>query len=538
MSAVMSVNVNGGGISEATGLVGILEASGVLGVLNAFGPALPILVLLSSLVASAFVFSIPDRRTRLRRTFYLGGEVLKLFFVILMLVLISTGETLETRIPLLPGVDFVLQGDPLAMLFLTLSAGLWLLTTLYSIGYLRDSPHRRRFYGFFGLCVTATAGIAMSGNLLTFFIFYEMLTLATYPLVVHNEDRASLESGRKYLKYTLAGGVVLLAGVVWLHVLAGPVEFAAGGSIPEELGDESYWPLVAIFALLIGGLGVKAALVPLHGWLPSAMVAPAPVSSLLHAVAVVKAGAFGIMRVVYEVFGIGFSADLGLTGTGPLAAVAGVTIIYGSLMALTQDEIKKRLAYSTVSQVSYITLGVAIFGPLATVGALAHLVHQGVMKVTMFFCAGILDQMLGIKKVEQLDGVGYRLPLTMGAFTIAGLGMIGLPPMAGFVSKWYLGLGALEAGQLWVVAVLIASTILNAAYFLPIIYRAWFKRQTEIWAEQRANHRFEADWLMLVPVLITAAMTLALGLLAGFELSPLSWAEFILEQEYLEEEFE
>jgi multicomponent Na+:H+ antiporter subunit D len=499
--------------------------------LQSFYAALPILVLLSSLLASAIVFLLDESRDRLRTVVYLGGEVVKLVLVLVMLGAVYLGETFETRVPLLPGLDFVLRGDSLAMLFITLSSGLWLLTTLYSIGYLRDSPNRSRFYGFFGLCVTATAGIAMSGNLFTFFVFYEALTLATYPLVVHKETPAALAAGRKYMWYTLSGGAVLLVGIVWLHVLAGPVEFIPGGAVPRELAVESYWPLVAAYLLLIAGLGVKTALVPLHGWLPAAMVAPAPVSALLHAVAVVKAGAYGIMRVVYDVFGIEFSAELGVTGAGPLAVVASVTIIYGSIRAITQDELKKRLAYSTVSQLSYITLGVAIFGPLATVGALAHLVHQGIMKITMFFCAGLLEQTLGIHSVREMSGVGRRMPLTMGAFTVAGLGMIGLPPMAGFISKWYLGLGGLEAGQWWVVGVLIASTILNSIYFLPIIYAAWFRKPGGEWKSYRET-RLESDWLMLAPVLTTAALTLGVGLLAGLELSPLSWAELIMEQEY------
>jgi multicomponent Na+:H+ antiporter subunit D len=242
---------------------------------------------------------------------------------------------------------------------------LWLLTTVYAIGYLEGSPHRSRFFGFFSLCVTATMGIALAGNLLTFFVFYEMLTVVTYPLVVHRGTVGSLKAGRTYLIYTLFGGVVFLLGAVWLHSLVGAADFVVGGSVAHLLATHRT-DLVIVFALLITGLGVKAALVPLHGWLPEAMVAPAPVSALLHAVAVVKAGAFGIVRVVYDVFGVETAAALGVLG--PLAVVAAVTVLYGSVRALTQDDLKRRLAYSTVSQLSYITLGVAILGPLATTG--------------------------------------------------------------------------------------------------------------------------------------------------------------------------
>ena len=225
--------------------------------------------------------------------------------------------------------------------------------------------------------------------------------------------------------------------------------------------------------LLVLGLGVKAALVPLHGWLPQAMVAPAPVSALLHAVAVVKAGAFGIVRVVYDVYGVEFAADLNLLL--PLGVMAAVTIIYGSIKALSQDNLKKRLAYSTVSQVSYIALGTATLGPIATIGGVVHLVHQGVMKITLFFAAGNYAETLGVHKVSEMNGVGRRMPGTTLAFTVGALGMIGIPPVAGYVTKWYLGLGALEAGAAaWVLPVLIISSLLNAAYFLPILYRAWF----------------------------------------------------------------
>ncbi len=489
---------------------------------------LPLLVILSSALASSLVFFLNDKRGRLRTAVYLGGEVVKLALVLLMLRGIYAGESYETRIPLLPGVDFLLRANALSMLFLTLSAGLWLLTTLYSIGYLRDAPHRSRFFGFFGLSVSATAGIALAGNPLTFFIFYEMLTLATYPLVVHRDTPEALAAGHTYLAYTLAGGVVLLAGVVGLHVVAGPVEFIAGGAL--EGTEAGRGALVAVFVLLIAGLGVKTALVPLHGWLPVAMVAPTPVSALLHGVAVVKAGAFGVVRVVYEVFGIEFSRELGVTL--PLALLAATTIIYGSVRALSQDELKRMLAYSTVSQVSYIVLGIALAGTLDTVGGIVHLVHQGIMKVTLFFCAGVVAETLGIYRISEMGGVARRLPLTMAAFAVAAFGMMGLPPMAGFISKWYLGVGAVEAGQPWAVAVLATSTLLNAAYFLPVIYAAWLKEPLGKWKEKRPTTRFEADWLLLFPTLALALLVPAAGLLAGLDFSPLAWARLIASREW------
>jgi multicomponent Na+:H+ antiporter subunit D len=276
---------------------------------------------------------------------------------------------------------------------------------------------------------------------------------------------------------------------------------------------------------------VKAALVPFHAWLPIAMVAPAPVSALLHAVAVVKAGAFGIMRVVYEVYGIETAQALGLTA--PLAAIAAVTILYGSLRALSQDDIKRRLAWSTVSQVSYITLGVALASPIAAIGALAHLIHQGLMKITMFMAAGNLAEGLGVKKVSQMNGVGRAMPGTMAAFTLAALAMIGLPPLAGFVSKWYLAAGGLEAGQGWVIALLLGSSLLNAAYFLPMLHRAWFVEPAEALRDGLARPRI--GWMLAAPPLATAALVLIAGGLANAPFSPLEWTRFIVTLEYPQE---
>jgi multicomponent Na+:H+ antiporter subunit D len=484
----------------------------------------------SSLLTGLVIFLLAERRRMLRPTLNLAGATVKLVLVGVMLWGVGRGEEYEARYALLPGVDLVLRADALAMLFVTLSALLWLLTTLYAVGYLEGSPHPSRFFGFFSLCVTATMGIALAGNLFTFFIAYEMLTLATYPLVVHRGTRSSLRAGNIYLGYTLGGGALFLVGIVGLHRLVGPVEFVPGGVL-SALGPEHRGTLVILFAIVIAGLGVKAALVPLHGWLPEAMVAPAPVSALLHAVAVVKAGAFGIVRVVYEVYGIEFAADLGVLT--PLAIVASVTIVYGSLRALAQDDLKRRLAFSTVSQVSYIALGVGIFGPLGTTGGLVHLVHQGLMKITLFFCAGNLAETLGIHGIREMNGVGRRMPWTMVAFTVAAFGMIGVPPMAGFISKWYLGLGAVDAGMPWVVPVLLASSVLNAAYFLPIVYAAWFKAPEASWSDEPVRGGLETDWRLLVPALATATFTLAVGALAGTSLSPLDWARLITAREYL-----
>lgn len=492
---------------------------------------LPDLIVLSSLLPGLVIFMLREESHGLRTALNLFGAVLKLGLVGVMIWGVFHEQVFETRWTLAPGLDLVLHADELSVLFVTLSTALWLVTTIYAIGYLENAPHRSRFFGFFSLCVTATVGLALAGNLFTFVIFYELLTLATYPLVAHKGTPEAVRGARIYLAYTLAGGMLLLLGAIWLRTIAGPLDFAQGGILAGIPGlDPSV--LTWIFVLLIAGLGVKAALVPLHGWLPQAMVAPAPVSALLHAVAVVKAGAFGIVRVVYDVYGVEFADSLNLLA--PLGALAAFTIVYGSMLALSQDHLKKRLAYSTVSQVSYIALGTAIVGPLATIGGVVHLVHQGLMKITLFFAAGNYAETLGIHRVSEMNGVGRRMPGTTLAFTIGALGMIGIPPVAGFVSKWYLGLGAVEAGAVaWVMPVLIASSLLNAAYFLPILYRAWFRNANTGWPPSPRPHaRLETHAFLLWPPLITAALALAAGILAGAPYSPLEWAQLIADREY------
>ncbi|MFT6465519.1 proton-conducting transporter membrane subunit [Halopseudomonas sp.] len=495
---------------------------------------LPLLIILSSLIPGLIIFSLRENQVRLRIGLNLTGALLKLSLVGLMLLGVSRGLEFRFSVPFLPGGGLVLQGDALALQFITLSSILWLATTIYAIGYLEDSPLRSRFFGYFSLCVSATVGVALAGNLVTFLLFYELLTLATFPLVVHRGTAEALRAGRIYLSYTLGGGAFLLMGVALLHSLTGSQDFVPGGYLQPLLQNHNA-SLMLAFGLLIAGLGVKAALLPLHGWLPQAMVAPAPVSALLHAVAVVKAGAFGIVRVVYDVYGVEPMQALGLSM--PLMALAAATILYGSFKALQQREIKKRLAYSTISQVSYITLGVAMLGPIAGVGALVHLVHQGLMKVTLFYCAGNFAETLGIHHIREMDGVGRRMPLTMTAFTLGALGMIGVPPTAGFISKWYLGYGALDAGHDWVVLVFVLSGLLNAAYFLPLLYRGWFAKAPTTWpAESKLGTGKpgcgETHWMLLAPAVFIAALALLVGIFAGTTLSPLSWSQLIINREF------
>ncbi|WP_238385369.1 complex I subunit 5 family protein [Nesterenkonia muleiensis] len=497
-------------------------------------PVVPVVMVALSLTAAVLIFPMAERRVRARSWVNLVAAAIKVLLIAALVPgVVGEGLRPEFAAPFLPGIDLVLRVDPLALFFAGLSSILWLLTTIYAIGYLKGKPHQSRFFGFFSLCVTATVGISFAGNLLTFLVFYELLTLVTYPLVAHWGNAKSLQAARIYLRYALGGGVAVLLGVVWLTMTAGPVDFAEGGaSGVAELATSSPGTAVMIFILLAGGMAVKSAIVPLHGWLPTAMVAPAPVSALLHAVAVVKAGVFGIVRLVDDVYGIEVAWQLGVLT--PLLVAASVTVIYGSYQALRQQEIKRRLAFSTVSQVSYVVLGVTMFSMAGTAGGMVHLVHQGIMKITLFFCAGLFAEVLGAHKISDLRGAGRRMPWSSAAFTVGAFGMIGLPPTAGFVSKWQLGLGALDSPHPWVLGVLVVSSLLNAAYFLPMVYNLWFGASQQDEHDDATHHAHSGTparepLALLAPTLCTAGFTLLAGLAASVWFAPLEIARFISE---------
>lgn len=474
-------------------------------------------------LAAVCIFWLGERRDRVRTIVGLGAGAVATAASIAVGVGVASGEgAAAVRVPLL-GVGFGLRADALGVLFAVVASGLWLVTTVYAIGYLSHGRDKARFFGFFAICVGSAIGIAFSSNLLTLFVFYEALTLATYPLVVHTGTPEAVKGGRTYLVYALTGGTFLAVGLVWLYALGGLGDFASGGSLPAGLAASHAPHLVAVFALLVAGFGVKAALFPAHGWLPAAMVAPAPVSALLHAVAVVKAGVFGLARVVLDVFGVETAAGIGVLA--PLAGLAAFTLLFASVRALAQDDIKKRLAYSTIGQLSYIVLGLALGTPLAAAAALAHLAHHAVLKITMFFTAGVLAEELKVYRVSQMDGVGRRMPLTMAAFSVAALGIIGVPPIAGFITKWGLGAGGLASGQAWPLAVLALSSLLNAAYLMPMLGRAWFgSARPERVIPSRAPRSLVGDMRMVVPLVLTAVVGLVIGPFAGAGWAPATWA--------------
>jgi multicomponent Na+:H+ antiporter subunit D len=394
-----------------------------------------------------------------------------------------------------PGVEFALRADPLGMLFALLASLLWIFTAFYATGYMRglDEPNQTRFFAAFAMSLSTALGIAFSQNLVTIFVFYELLSAATYPLVAHDEDDAARIAGRKYLAYTFfGGGVLVLAGTVLVFFMAGSVDFAAGG-IPAlaEAASADPWLAQLAFGLLIAGFGVKAALMPMHSWLADAMVAPTPVSGLLHAVAVVKSGAFGIARVILDVFGPETVAELGVHI--PLAIVAAFTLTAASIIAMRKDHLKRRLAYSTTAQLSYIVLGLSMLHPYAILGGLLHIPAHAFGKLTLFFCAGAIHVETHTDYISEMAGIGKRMPFTMAAFTVGAAGMAGIPLIAGFVSKYYMLIGGLGAGGLGVLGAesavmsptlgiiftgsLILSGLLNIAYFWPIIYTAYFESE-------------------------------------------------------------
>jgi formate hydrogenlyase subunit 3/multisubunit Na+/H+ antiporter MnhD subunit len=373
------------------------------------------------------------------------------------------------------GIAFALRADPLGILFAMLASLLWIITSLYSIGYMRglEEHGQTRYFASFAMSLSAAVGVAFASNLVVLFVFYEVLTVATYPLVAHDETEEARTAGRKYIAYTFGGGVAVLAGTVFVYWLTGTVAFTPGGI--EALATADPAAARAAFALLIAGFGVKAGLMPLHSWLPDAMVAPTPVSGLLHAVAVVKSGVFGVSRVVLDVYG---PETVGALGLGlPLAVVATVTLLAASVIALRKDHLKQRLAYSTVSQLSYIVLGLAILSPDSITGGLLHIPAHAFMKLTLFFCAGIIHVETHTDHISEMAGIGKRMPVTMAAFAVAAAGMAGIPLVAGFVSKFYLLVGTVETGEYVFAVALLVSGVLNIAYFWPVVYQAFFESE-------------------------------------------------------------
>jgi multicomponent Na+:H+ antiporter subunit D len=421
----------------------------------------------------------------------------------------------SSLLPLLPGVRLEFRVDALGITFAILASALWLVASVYNFGYVRDAhlTHRRRYYVCFAASIGSAMGIAFAGNLLTFLLFYEMLTIATFPLVAHNQTAEARSGGRRYLAYALSGGLLLTAAIVWTWISTGTLAFVPGGFLHEHP------QLSVLFALFLLGCGVKSAIMPLHAWLPAAMVAPTPVSALLHAVAVVKAGVFGCLRLVGYVFGPD-GVQRALAGD-VLTAACVVTIVVASLLALRQDHLKRRLAYSTIVHLSYIVLGAALLTPLGMMGSVLHLVNHGLTKITLFLCAGSIHAAAHVDYISQMRGLGRRMPWTFAAFSIASLSLIGVPGLCGFVSKLTLARGAWEGQSLVPLAVMLGASLLTAAYLLPLLKIAFFETDES----EPEPTRADARPAILFPLLTTAGLVVVFGLVP-----PAMWMQFELAQ--------
>ena len=483
----------------------------------------PLLAVLASLLAVPLILKTGDR-PNLREFWSVLAGIIKFSIVISMAPTILAGNTIEyTLVTFFQGVDIKFRVDPLGMVFATVSSFLWIVTTFYSIGYMRSNKEhaQTRYFMCFAISLCSAVGVAFSANLITLFVFYEFLSLATVPLVGHKETPEAIEGARKYFLYLLGlSKTLLLAAIIIVYVYAGTTDFHSQGLLRNQPGSTL---LFAAFFFFLYGFA-KGAVMPAHNWLPSAMVAPTPVSALLHAVAVVKVGVFSILRVVFHVYGVDLMARLNLGVTA--AYVVCFTILFASIIALSKDNLKARLAYSTVSQLSYVILGAVLLTPSGMVGGIVHIANHAFSKITLFFCAGSLYTAAHKTEVSQLSGIGKKMPWTMAAFFIGSLSMIGVPIAAGFVSKWYLALGSIEAHQVPILLVLLASTVLNAAYFLPITYKAFFEKEKHAedshhGHDEHHGHHEEVREIpmVVVPLVFTAIISLVIGVYPDYFLS-------------------
>ena len=458
-----------------------------------------------SLAASLLILLTGDRRPNLRETWTLLASLIKFCLVFSLLDPILAGKTVESTLwTIVPGLHLRLRVDALGLYFGLLASGLWILTSIYSIGYMRSLREhaQTRYFFCFAVALSATLGIAFAANLLTLFIFYELLSVSTWPLVAHKETPEALAAGRKYLVYTLTSGALIFFSAVLIFFQTGTLDFAAGGFLSGR-APAAMFPL--LFALLLLGFGVKAAIMPIHEWLPSAMIAPTPVSALLHAVAVVKAGVFGCLRVILYIFGPETLDGLGVWAF--FVFLTTFTILAAGLIALGQDNLKRRLAFSTINSLSIIILGALLLSRSGITGGILHLANHGFLKITLFFCAGAIYVKTHKELVSQMNGIGRQMPLTMGAFTVGAIGMAGVPPLNGFISKWYLCLGALEASEIFFLVVFLVSALLDVAFLFPVVYNAFFKP-----ARNPPLHFDDAPLPMVIPLATTAAMSVILGL--------------------------
>ncbi len=475
---------------------------------------LPFLAMAVALAGVAGIYA--TRNTpNVREGCSLGAAVLQFLIVCAMVPPILAGNTLHfTLFPFLPQVSISFRVDALGVLLALTASFLWILAVLYSIGYMRSlgEHSQTRFYACFAVTLAATMGIAFSENLITLYIFYELLTFVTYPLVTHEGTEEAKAAGKRYLLYHLGASIVFMLPAIFLiYVISGTFDFQPGGVFPEGAGGAL---LVVVYLMFLFG-SAKAAIMPFHGWLPSAMVAPVPVSALLHAVAVVNVGVFCILRLILDVYGPTLMADLNLGFI--TAVIASVTILLASFYTFMLDNIKAILAFSTISQLSYMVLGVALLSSSSMTGGIIHIANHAFGKITLFFCAGSIYIAARTLKVSEMGGIGRLMPWTAGAFAIGVFSIVGIPPTAGFISKWYLFLGTIQAGQIAFFFVFLISTLLAAAYYLKIFRMIFLgSRGDESDSAAEAPNIKESSNFIIVPLAISAAMSIILGIYPNF----------------------
>lgn len=458
---------------------------------------LPLIVILVPLVASFFII-FSKKNENIREFWTFAAAIINLFLLVSMAGWVLDGNAYFFQLKeILPNLNLFLRVDAFGMLFALVAGSLWIVTSIYSMGYMRPlKEHAQpRFFMCFALAISATMGVAFSGNLLTMYVFYELLSLSTYPLVTHHQDQEARTGGRKYLTYLLSTSIgFVLPAMIITYVLTGTLTFDSAGIFSDSI---SHSTLVVLLLLFLFGFA-KAGIMPFHGWLPGAMVAPTPVSSLLHAVAVVKVGVFCVLRVITGIFGIDLLSSTNLSTI--ICVIAGFTVIVSSLIALSQDNLKRRLAFSTVGQLSYIVLGAGVATSMAVTGSMLHIAMHAFGKITLFFCAGAIYVATGKKYISQMTGIGKKMPITMLAFFVGSLSVIGLPLTGGILSKWLMLNGSLDASKTWVMVIYLVSSILNAAYFFPIVYKAFFSTD-----EESKFHSFgEAPLKASLPPILTA----------------------------------
>ena len=472
-----------------------------------------LLAVLIPLIGAGMVM-VTGKRPNLREGVSLVAALGLLATVVSLRPDLRAGGTLSwTLFELLPGLSFRLRADALSLVFALTASSLWVVAVFYSAGYMRGlGEHAQtRFNTCFALALFGAIGCALADNLLTLYLFYEIVSITTYPLVAHHQDKEGYAGGRKYLTYlTAAAKALILPAMVLLYVINGNLDFAHNSAEGVLAEGVSGWLVTGMYAAFLIGFA-KNGLMPLHQWLPGAMVAPTPVSALLHAVAVVKVGVFSTVRVMLYIFGTETMEALNLGM--PTAWFVSVTIIGASVIALGKDDLKARLAFSTVSQLAYVILGVALLTPSGIAGGLVHIANHAFAKITLFFCAGAIYVSSHRKRISEMSGLGRVMPWTFGAFAIASLSMIGVPGVAGFVTKWHLLLGSWEAGSTGLMVVLLTSTLLNAAYFAPIAYQAFFGPKAT--GDDPHHSAREASLLMLLPILVTALISVLIGLFPG-----------------------